>query len=411
MIFVGLDLDQAPFKEWPSRGKFLEKLLGRSAALAGQSSHAARQGKQLGYIDLSGQLRGALDRFRDVQLIPFWVVAALVILYIVLLFPLNYLIAVRWLQRPRLAWILFPGVLVLFCTAALALANHAKGDLEHVNHVDLVDIDLSAGQARGTTWFNIFSPVNTLHDLSVRPVAKEKHSSSLLGWFGLPGTGLGGMSSATVNPPLFDQPYTIDPSQGTLSSAPLAKWSTQSFVARWNADSTATVGGQLEAALTATPDRRLRGTLTNRSGLPLSDCVLLFDRWAFPLGELGPGKSVALDRIESQTIDTYLTKRRTIAAHDEVPPYDRAGFDVHRIMEAMMFYDAAGGSNYTGLLNRYQRFTDLTSQLEFDRAILVGRGPSAAAVIIDEKSAPADAAGDNSAVYRFVLQVKPPGEG
>ena len=38
VIFVGLDLHQPPFANWPSRGKFLEKLLGRNGA-AGQQAH------------------------------------------------------------------------------------------------------------------------------------------------------------------------------------------------------------------------------------------------------------------------------------------------------------------------------------------------------------------------------------
>jgi hypothetical protein len=319
---------------------------------------------------------------------------------------------------------------MIFCAAAYALANCAKGNRRHVNQVDLVDVDLAAPHVRGTTWLNIFSPQNALYDLRVQPrfsgsngqdaapgnadASKEfDHASNpsptLLSWFGLAGTGLGGMNSATVNPPLFDQPYTIDPGHGTISGVPLAVWSSQSFVARWETGGAGIGSGGVEATLTATADRRLRGTVVNRLAGPLNDCVLLFDRWAYPLGMLAAGKPAALDQLEPQTIDTYLTKRRTIAAHDEVPPYDRTSFDVQRIMEVMMFYEAAGGSNYAGLLHRYQQFTDLSTQLEFGRAILVGRGPDGAAVQIDARQPADDADNNHTSVYRFVLPVKPPG--
>ena len=43
----------------------------------------------------------------------------------------------------------------------------------------------------------------------------------------------------------------------------------------------------------------------------------------------------------------------------------------------MMFYRAAGGLQYIGLLNRYQHFLDLSGQLGLDRAILIGLGPPA----------------------------------
>jgi len=424
VTFVGLDLDRPPFAQWPSRAKFLEKLVGKRALMGGRSagSRAAGQGKQLGYIDLAGQLRGALDQFEDVHLVPFWAVAILGLAYIVLLFPLNYWIVIRGVRRQALAWVIFASVILTFCLAAYALASYAKGKLRHVNQVDLTDVDLIAGRARGATWLNIFSAENALYDLHVEPRISNPmggnasasadnanpNSSTLLSWFGLPGTGLGGMSSAAVNLPLFDEPYMIDPGRGTISGVPLAKWSSQSFVARWEMDRQAADSHGLNASLTATIDRRLRGTMVNRLDSPLTDCVLLFDRWAYPLGTLTPGKSVSLDRAEWQTIDTYLTKRRTIAAHDEVPPYDRAGFDVLRIMEVMMFYDAAGGSNYAGLVNRYQRFTDLTDQLEFGRAILVGRGPAGAVVQIDGRPATDEAQGVHTSMYRYVIPVESP---
>jgi len=45
-----------------------------------------------GITDLSGQLRGALDQFAGVSLVPFSVVAGLVFLYILLIGPGDYLL-------------------------------------------------------------------------------------------------------------------------------------------------------------------------------------------------------------------------------------------------------------------------------------------------------------------------------
>jgi hypothetical protein len=422
VMFVGLDLHRPPFTQWPSRQKFLEKLLNKHSALSAQLAgvHTGNRGKQLGYIDLSGQLRSALDQFNGVRLIPFWAVAVLAVIYIALLFPVSYWIVIHWLKRQSLAWIMIPASLVVFCVAAYALANYAKGNVRYVNQVDLVDVDVSTGQVRGSAWFNVFSPENAQHNLQVQPRMKQQPADSaknknepaantLLGWFGLAGTGLGGMSSAAMNRPLFDEPYTIDPARGTISGVPMAMWSSQSFIARWELSASESSGGNVEATLATTADRRLRGALVNRLDRPLTDCVLLFDRWAYPLGTLTPGKSVSVDRLESQTIDTYLTKRRTVAAHDEIPSYDRNSVDVQRIIEVMMFYEGAGGANYAGLLNRYQRFIDLTKQLEFGRAILVGRGPDGAIVEIDGQPATGNAADLHTSVYRFVLEVKPSG--
>ncbi len=129
VIFVGFDLHAPPFDTWLGRGKFLEKLLKRRP-LAAQAAGAsgASLTKHLGYVDISGQLRSALDQFDGVRLVPFWALALLSIGYIALLFPLNYLVAGRWLKRPYFAWIFFPAAVLVFCGAAYAMTHQFKGD-------------------------------------------------------------------------------------------------------------------------------------------------------------------------------------------------------------------------------------------------------------------------------------------
>src|SRR5262249_51411312 len=114
------------------------------------------------------------------------------------------------------------------------------------------------------------------------------------------------------------------------------------------------------------------------------------------------------DLVDPSTIEGYLTRRRTPGASaDEVLPYDRAGFDVTRILELMMFHESAGGENYTGLVHRYHRFTDLSSQLQFDRAILLARGPDGAMVLIDGQPSTTVTGNNHWAIYRWLLPVKP----
>ena len=72
----------------------------------------------------------------------------------------------------------------------------------------------------------------------------------------------------------------------------------------------------------------------------------------------------------------------------------------------MMFHERAGATNYTGLLNRYQNFVDMSNELELGRAILIGRGPAGAQVKINDQPAPDDAQNRHTTIYRFVLPVK-----
>ena len=188
--------------------------------------HECRARRHLGYVDLSGQLRSALDQFQGVHLVPFWTVTLLTLGYIAILFPLNYLVAFRWLKRPQLAWIIFPAVALLFCATAYAMAHQAKGNRLRVNQVDVVDIDIDSHWARGTTWINLFSPANAAYDLRGNKFARcEKRSiafgriHSELVWAGQ--HGLGGMNSAAASLSLVDQPYTIDSESGVVADVPL----------------------------------------------------------------------------------------------------------------------------------------------------------------------------------------------
>jgi hypothetical protein len=409
VIFVGLDLHAANFTEWPNQHRFLQRLLtGRSPRASQPASFDASRGMQFGYVDLSGQLRGALDQFDDVALIPFWAVAMLAVLYIACLSPLNFWLASRQLKRPRIAWIMFVLVAVVFSAGAYRLATQSKGNEVRVNQIDLVDIDVTTNAARGTTWFNVYSPDNTTFDLQVEPgfagireggnKNRKSDTPVLLSWLGLSGGGLGGMNSKAAGAPLFDEPYEINVGQGSVGGAPIAIWSSKAFVARWQA-----AAGGIESDLTSAG--RLRGTITNKLNIPLTDCVLMYDKFAWQLGEIAADEVKRLDLQTPIQVDSFLTKRELYSTRSHTPPYDRAGFDVPRILEVMMFHDAAGGANYSGLLHRQHRFTDLSSQLEFGKAILIGRAKSGAVLKIDGETVESNVMNDHHVMYRYVLPV------
>jgi hypothetical protein len=61
------------------------------------------------------------------------------------------------------------------------------------------------------------------------------------------------------------------------------------------------------------------------------------------------------------------------------PPYDRASFDVPRIVEIMTAHDMVGGEKFTGLANQYQGFAEISRLVRNGRAVLFGRTPGPAA--------------------------------
>ena len=423
VIFVGLDLDRPPFSSWPGRMNFIDRLLDRPEA-AGEVADRRVLGHvtELGYTDLAGQLHVALSQFAGVQLVPFAAVAALVVVYIVLIGPLDYLFLKKVVGRMELTWVTFPALVLAFSGGTFALAHWLKGDQLRVNRVDLVDLDAESGLARGTSWSTLYSPRIDTFDLTLRTDPSEIRVSEeprvLLSWLAVPGSGLSGVGRAAGSA-MFTQPYDFAPRLDALEHLPIAMWSTRSLVARWWAEA----ASPLVADLTDRGDHMLGGTLELPADWPLTDAVLIYDRWAYPLLSRAGGETIDVERqLEPQTAETYFRHFTIFDEKSTRAPYDRASTDLAQILETMMFHALIGGETYTNLANRWQGYVDLSGQLRLGRAVLMGRASRPAAMLLrrgadgeagDTNGAgsdPAgsdltDAEGQHVTFYRFVLPV------
>jgi hypothetical protein len=405
VLFVAADLEQPQFAQWPAQTRLLLRLLGRGELLATQttSNDVNTQSIRLGYTGLGGQLRAALGQFAGARVVPFWLVFFLALCYAAAVFPLEYLIA-RWL-RPRFeaAWVLLPLVLLAGAGGIWRLAVAWKGDDILLNKVEITDVDLASGTVRGHTWLGLYSPRTDAYDLSVVPAGNESPSISRpqLSWLGLPGTGLGGMNSQMVAAEQFGRGYAFG-EQGRLREVPITAWSSKAFEASWHS-SVLKAPAQLSQR---SVDPHPLGVLKNETGLTLRDCVLFYERRSYPLGTLIPGQSVDVGRIQSVlTVNSFLIGRRRTGDKDQAMPYDPEGTNLSRIVQAMLFHDAAGGRQYTSLTNRVYHRLDLSAQLSLGRAVLTGIGSPATRADIDAARGGEAVVEQELAYYRFVIPV------
>jgi hypothetical protein len=172
----------------------------------------------------------------------------------------------------------------------------------------------------------------------------------------------------------------------------------------WTEASGTSTGG-----LTVDSNGLLNGRLSNPLDIELSDCAVLYENWIYPLaGSLSPRESVSFDGISPRNLEWYLTRRRVVDTKDVGTPWDPMGTDVPRIMEVLMFYQAAGGSTYTGLTHRYQPHLDLSDHLRSGRAILVGRGSTPASQWLRGGQSLAANYDRHWAFYRLIFPVHEP---
>ncbi len=379
VALVALDLDQPPLVDWESRDRFLSALLGKSArgtretarGTTGRITHS-------GITDLAGQLQGALDQFEGVRYVPFVLIALLVLGYIVLIGPGDYFFVRKVIGKMPATWITFPLLVIAASVAAYAFAHWTKGDRLRLNQVDLVDFDLATSRVRGTTWAHVFSPEMATLDVTIAPrlasgEAAPETTPRLMAWMGTPGAVLGGMDRASQVAASYGS-YRFTPELNAMQGVPIPIWASKAFVGRWHGDDGPPIRVDLKATITGVPE----GTVTNLLDVPLENCLLAYDRWAFSLPSIQPGETVRLDRrSEHRELRDELTGRRTERGDDNKirdyrREYDRLSLDVPSILQQMMFYEASGGLTYAGIHHRYQPFTDMSRQLTLKRGILLG---------------------------------------
>jgi hypothetical protein len=432
IVFFAGDLDRQPLSQWKDRPRLVSALLGLPAA---DNEESAERGAimRYGFEDLAGQLRSALDQFTKVRSVPFQAVVVLLALYLLLIGPGDYFFLRKVVRRIRWAWVTFPTVVLLFSVGAYVAAHRLKGDRVRINQVDLVDVnvgeDARSGMVRGTSWMNVFSPQSKAFNLSLRPRLPDgtapRDAKVFLAWLGLPGRALGGMDSQASSPVLWTKAYDFSPELDAMRNVPIPIWSTKSLTARW----TAPAKGCLRAEL-VDEDGAVVGTITNTLRFPLAKCLLIYGHHAYTLktrdnddprdagrlGTLQPGESTTIDPWTRRSeLKTLLTGQRLIKNRPVSTLYDQSSVDLHYILQAMMFFEEAGGRRYTGLDNGYQDFVDLTHLLKTNRAILLAHGPAAAGepghgadlLCKDGNGEPITAEQDQHVtIYRFVFPVK-----
>jgi hypothetical protein len=253
VMLVAFDLDQPPFSGWASQSFFWQKLLKQAHFLTQdkgrdnpqQPGLVVRGGPGMSYDESSNELAANLQRglehFGDVPVISFGWVALFILVYIIIVGPLDYLFLKKVVKRLELTWITFPTVVLVVSAVAYFAAYALKGNDLKINKIDLVDIDLANQKAYGDTWFTLFSPRIQLYTVGIEPVApvwaqemeeEKKTSGVMVSWLGRPGSGFGDFGRPRSQS-LFRRAYDYAADASGLQGVPIQVWSSKSFTASW----------------------------------------------------------------------------------------------------------------------------------------------------------------------------------
>jgi hypothetical protein len=321
VVLVGFDLDVVPFTTWneKSRRKFWDQLLqevlqqplkdfqgdadnlaprgglpvmARGQGNAGQSS-----------VDLLTTLQRELETFDELPVINFAWVTLFILIYILIVGPLDYFVLKKLFKRLELTWITFPSLVLLVSFLAYLIAYRSKGDDLHVNKIDLVEYDLEANQAYGTSWFTVFSPRVQRYTLADQPAAplwaapQPKEQPPGLGTMLTTLTATEALQR--INPPgLFPQPYAYAEDAVGIENLSIPVWSMRSFTSSWRRPLPSAPPG-IEANIDRgrTPRPLPRGNIINHLPVDLDSVTLFYGGKLYQLGNLAAGEERSIDAL------------------------------------------------------------------------------------------------------------------
>jgi hypothetical protein len=307
VIVVGFDLDQAPFTTWGGRTQFWKQFVTVTEPNGGVGDQIV-QGNPWGVNanqgnELAAKLVHSLEAFPDVPVISFGWVALFILVYILIVGPLDYFFLKKVVKRLELTWITFPAVVIVISAVAYFAAYYLKGSDLRINKVDIVDVDLHGGHAYGTTWFTLFSPRIQNYTIGVEPGtgwgAEEKDPKKyapFVGWMGRPEEGWGGTVHGGSQG-LFRRAYDYAPESSGLLGVPIQVWSTKTFSGSWYR---AIKDNELLETDFRVPNNdqtrmKLSGTITSHLPVELQDVALFYRGKYYALDNLAPDNPQRID--------------------------------------------------------------------------------------------------------------------
>jgi hypothetical protein len=394
LILIGCDLDSPPFTAWRGQGDFWRYLQSKMEPRLAVREENINPGMRMGMgmndsNELAAQMQNTLEKFGDITVISFGWVALFILIYIIIVGPLDYLFLKKVLKRLELTWITFPVVVLAVSAAAYFTAYYLKGNDLKINKLDVVDIDLTPAidatkpppRIYGSTWFTLFSPRIQHYTIGVEAAdggwGGGGRQESLVGWMGRPENTYGGMGRGGAQS-LFRRTYEYEPEAAGLTGVPIQVWATKSFNASWVVQPLKDQA-PIEADLKHPPAdvTNVSGTVTSNLPAALVDVVAIYKGTAYAQkGPLYPGVPRRLDFAGSTAgVKEWLNKPLGFSARPTVSPVDDlAAWSTGISMKSILFSDSADASQGKLRSNTGLRQLDQSWRLkDRDEVVLIGR--------------------------------------
>jgi hypothetical protein len=385
VVFLALDLNEKPLSNWDALPAACHRIVfGKRYKQADRSQSGMTRLSRSGVTDISTQLLSTQGEFDGVNRATSWTVMGMLLLYLLVIGPLDYLIVHRVLGRPRLTWFTFPLLVAAGAAVAIGSANQRNGSELKLNQLEIIDLNPASGhQVRGRSFFTVYSPSSRRFEATVNVPWGASEVVAKTSWSGVAENVFGGMyRSGAVALGRF--PYSISNDNRTIDNLPIQTWSTQRLDSEWQTQGSI----EIESRLTSSSMGFLTGSFSHNLPFSIDGWMLAYGNRVYrPIErESDPNSTRLLPRrawtpASSRDLRSFLTGIHTRSVKgdngkqivNEQTDYDPLNDDPQYVLRMLTYDRIVGGTQYTGLRNDLFRELDLSSLVKLDFAVLFGR--------------------------------------
>ena len=406
MITVAaVDFDEKPISQWLSLPQLYEMLIfGRHLDLA--ENRASRSGRisSSGVSDLATQLASVSDAVPAADRWSTWSVMLLIVVFLLVIGPVDYLLVVRLVKKPHLTWLTFPILIVATCALAVSWVGTREAALV-VRQVHLLDVAQPGFRQtiRLRSWDSLSAAESghvsvTAKPLSIATLVGQQAidvASTTVSWHGRAEDVYGGLyreGGVALGRQSSHRSDQLNGQNSGFSSVPMLADGSSAFLAESFADVSAAL--VVESHLRVPPSGLLEGEFTHHLSSPIRDWAVVFGNRVYrPSNKasadayvIEPGKpwsrennSVAVSDLR-EFLKGFRTpepapQAKSVTSANQIQiksTYNTQGTNPLEILTMVSLYEVPGGETFVKLQNNALRHDDVSDVIHLNTVLVLG---------------------------------------
>lgn len=406
MITVAaVDLNEKPVNQWLSLPQLYEMLIfGRHLDLA--ENRASRSGRisSSGVSDLATQLAAVSDAVPAADRWSTWSVMLLIVLFLLVIGPMDYLLVVRLLKKPHLTWLTFPVLIAAACALAVLWVGTREEALV-VRQVHLLDIAQPDFRqtVRVRSWDSVSAADSGHFSVTAKslPIATSvgqqeiDESRTTVSWHGRAEDVYGGLyreGGVALGRQLSHRSDRLNGQDSGFSSVPMLTDGSSAFLAETCVDVSASL--VVESHLRVPSSGLLEGEFTHHLSSPIRNWAVVFGNRVYrpsPKANadayvIEPGKpwsrennSVAVsdlrEFLKGFRMPEPSAQTKSLGSQNHIQMksfYNTQGTSPLDILTMVSLYEVPGGETFVKLQNNALRHDDVSDVIHLNTVLVVG---------------------------------------